>query len=242
MLTIDHRIQANAERVLRDTVEQWRAKGGTAIVLDPRTGAVLAMAVAPGFDANRFGTASPDGARNRAVTDVYEPGSTFKVVTVAAALSEKLVAPTTPFVAAVVDPGRRPDHPRARAAPDGAMTVARDPRAARRTSAPITLAQLLGRERLESLDRPVRLRPADGHRLPRASRRACCPALVRLDDRQRADRPGHRRHADPDGGRLRRDRERRRSCAEPHLVQRVGRPAHRSAAGRRVLSRPCRRS
>ena len=95
VLTIDHRIQASAERVLRDTVEKWRAKGGTAIVLDRGTGAVLAMAVAPTFDANRFSTASPDRRRNRAVTDVYEPGSTFKVVTVAAALSEKLVSPTT---------------------------------------------------------------------------------------------------------------------------------------------------
>ena len=92
-LTIDHRIQANAEQVLRDTVKKWGAKGGTAIVLDPRNGAVLAMAVAPGFDANKFGSASADRRRNRVVTDVYEPGSTFKVVTVAAALSEKLVTP-----------------------------------------------------------------------------------------------------------------------------------------------------
>ena len=55
------------------------------------------MAVAPGYDANRFATASADRRRNRAVTDIYEPGSTFKVVTVAAALSEKLVTPTTAF-------------------------------------------------------------------------------------------------------------------------------------------------
>ncbi len=96
-LTIDHRLQANAENVLRRTIERWGALGGHAIVLEPKTGRVLAMAVAPGFDANNFGNVAPERRKNRAVTDVYEPGSTFKVVTVAAALSEKLVAPTTRF-------------------------------------------------------------------------------------------------------------------------------------------------
>jgi cell division protein FtsI (penicillin-binding protein 3) len=96
-LTIDHRLQANAEAVLRRTLERWNAGGGHAIVLEPETGRVLAMAVAPGFDANNFGNVAPARRKNRAVTDVYEPGSTFKVVTVAAALSEKLVTPTTRF-------------------------------------------------------------------------------------------------------------------------------------------------
>jgi cell division protein FtsI (penicillin-binding protein 3)/stage V sporulation protein D (sporulation-specific penicillin-binding protein) len=96
-LTIDHQIQANAEAVLAQTVRQWHAKAASAIVLDPRTGAVLAMAVAPGFDANRFGAASAGRRRNRAVTDMYEPGSTFKLVTVAAALSEGLATPLTAF-------------------------------------------------------------------------------------------------------------------------------------------------
>jgi cell division protein FtsI (penicillin-binding protein 3) len=97
-LTIDHTIQANAESVLRQTVEKWHAKNATAVVLDPRSGDILAMAVAPGYDANRFGTTSADVTRNRAVTDVYEPGSTFKLVTVAGALSERLVSPQTSFV------------------------------------------------------------------------------------------------------------------------------------------------
>jgi cell division protein FtsI/penicillin-binding protein 2 len=97
-LTIDHRLQANAEAVLRRTLERWNALGGHAIVLEPQTGRVLAMAVAPGFDANNFGNVAPERRKNRAVTDVYEPGSTFKVVTVAAALSEKLVTPTTRFL------------------------------------------------------------------------------------------------------------------------------------------------
>ena len=96
-LTLDHTIQANAQAVLNQTVAQWHAKSATAIVLDPRTGAVRAMAVAPGFDANRYPETWRPLQRNRAVTDTYEPGSTFKLVTVAAALSEGLVTPSTMF-------------------------------------------------------------------------------------------------------------------------------------------------
>jgi cell division protein FtsI (penicillin-binding protein 3) len=96
-LTLDHSIQANAEEVLRDTVRRWAAKSASAIVLDPRTGAILAMAVQPGFDANRFPSTPTDLQRNRTVTDTYEPGSTFKLITVAGALSEGIVQPTTRF-------------------------------------------------------------------------------------------------------------------------------------------------
>ena len=95
--TIDHTIQSNAEQVLRATVSEWGARGATAIVLDPRTGDVLAMAQAPGYDANNTGSAGPNLTRNRAVTDTYEPGSTFKLVTVTGVLSEGLVKPTTRF-------------------------------------------------------------------------------------------------------------------------------------------------
>ena len=96
-LTIDHEIQANAEAVLQETVRRWGARAASAIVMDPYTGSVLAMAVAPRFNANRFPTTRPDRRRNRAVTDMYEPGSTFKLVTVAAALQERIVSPTTSF-------------------------------------------------------------------------------------------------------------------------------------------------
>jgi cell division protein FtsI/penicillin-binding protein 2 len=97
-LTLDHTIQANAQAVLRDTVARWHAKSATAIVLDPATGAVRAMAVAPGFDANRYPEVWRALQRNRAVTDTYEPGSTFKLVTVAGALSERLVTPSSRFI------------------------------------------------------------------------------------------------------------------------------------------------
>ena len=148
-LTIDHRIQANAESVLRETVKRWGAKAGNAIVLDPRTGAVLAMAVAPGYDANRFAAAPADRRRNRSVTDVYEPGSTFKVVTVEAALSEKIVTPITAFTLAssirVADRIINEHEPRATQRMTVAQILSRSS-----NIGTITLAQLLGRNRVES--------------------------------------------------------------------------------------------
>jgi cell division protein FtsI (penicillin-binding protein 3) len=96
-LTLDHSIQANAEEVLRATVNKWGAKSASAVVLDPRTGSILAMAVQPGYDANRYPTVARDLQRNRTVTDTYEPGSTFKLITVGGALSERIVAPSTRF-------------------------------------------------------------------------------------------------------------------------------------------------
>lgn len=97
VLSIDHTLQAQAEGVLRDTLKEWKAKAAAAVVLDPRTGEVLAMANAPGFDANRYPQAGPARQRNRAVTDTYEPGSTFKLVTVTAALGENAVEQNTRF-------------------------------------------------------------------------------------------------------------------------------------------------
>jgi cell division protein FtsI (penicillin-binding protein 3) len=94
-LTLDHTIQANAEQVLRATVAQWHAKSATAIVLDPTTGGVLALAMQPGYNANQVATKGLQG--DAAVSDVFEPGSVFKVVTIAGALSEGVVTPQTRF-------------------------------------------------------------------------------------------------------------------------------------------------
>jgi cell division protein FtsI (penicillin-binding protein 3) len=94
-LTLDHTIQANAEQVLRSTVAQWHAKSATAIVLEPSTGRVLAMAMQPGYDANQVAKKGLQG--DAAVSDVFEPGSVFKVVTIAGALSEGTITPTTRF-------------------------------------------------------------------------------------------------------------------------------------------------
>ena len=100
VLTLDHQLQASAEQLLSNAVARWGARGATAIVMDPRTGAILAMANAPTFDANAFTSAPAEARRNRAVTDLYEPGSTFKIVTVAAALEDNVVAPDTSFTLA----------------------------------------------------------------------------------------------------------------------------------------------
>jgi cell division protein FtsI/penicillin-binding protein 2 len=96
-LTVDEAIQDKAEEVLADVGETWRPRGATAIVMDPRDGALLALANWPRVDANNPGHA-PDYARqNRAVGSTYEPGSTFKAFTVAGALEEKQVTPETKF-------------------------------------------------------------------------------------------------------------------------------------------------
>jgi cell division protein FtsI/penicillin-binding protein 2 len=99
-LTVDHTIQGYVERVLRQARSRWGAQSATAVVLDPRTGGILALAVEPGFDANAFATVASEDEerlRNRAVTDTYEPGSTFKVVTVGGVLEENIVTPQTRF-------------------------------------------------------------------------------------------------------------------------------------------------
>jgi cell division protein FtsI (penicillin-binding protein 3) len=146
-LTLDHTIQANAQAVLRETVAKWHAKSATAIVLDPRTGAVRAMAVAPGFDANRYSEVWRPLQRNRAVTDTYEPGSTFKLVTVAGALSERLVTPSTtftlPYSIQVADRVIHDAEPRG----TETMSVARILSQSSNVGA-ITLAERLGQHRL----------------------------------------------------------------------------------------------
>jgi cell division protein FtsI (penicillin-binding protein 3) len=96
-LTIDANIQQRAEDVLGAVGRVFSPKDATAIVMDPRSGAVLAMANWPQADPNRPGASSPQAMENRAVSFDYEPGSTFKAVTVAGALQQGLVTPTSSF-------------------------------------------------------------------------------------------------------------------------------------------------
>jgi len=96
-LTIDSGIQLVADSVLADTVRQYHAKGGTAIVENPKTGEIYALSNVPLLNANHFGGAPRDQG-NKAVIYTYEPGSTFKMVTVAGALSDGVVGPGTSFV------------------------------------------------------------------------------------------------------------------------------------------------
>ena len=96
VLTLDREIQAVAEEAAARAIEEHQAKAASVVVLDVASGDVLAMANVPGFDPDSR-TGEPADRRNRAVTDVFEPGSVQKAVTVAAALEEGVVSPSTTF-------------------------------------------------------------------------------------------------------------------------------------------------
>jgi cell division protein FtsI (penicillin-binding protein 3) len=96
-LTIDQYLQNIAERELRVGVADNNAAGGTALVMDPSNGEILALANWPTFNPNAYTKSAPPARRNRAIQDLYEPGSTFKVVTASAALEERLVATEDPI-------------------------------------------------------------------------------------------------------------------------------------------------
>jgi cell division protein FtsI (penicillin-binding protein 3) len=115
-LTLDPLIQEKAEQVLAEVGETYAPKGATAIVMDPRSSEILAMANWPPVDPNDLSSASNDDLVNKATGFNYEPGSTFKAFTVAAALQEKLVTPTSEFTLApaiqVADRTIEESHPR----------------------------------------------------------------------------------------------------------------------------------
>jgi len=96
VLTIDENIQFMAEQALDRNMERTHAEYGTIVVQDPHTGQILALAVRPTFNPNDFRHATTSLLKDHAVSDVYEPGSTFKPVTYAAALEEKDITPDTP--------------------------------------------------------------------------------------------------------------------------------------------------
>jgi cell division protein FtsI (penicillin-binding protein 3) len=95
VLTIDENIQFMAEKALDLNMERTHAQYGTIVIQDPHTGQILALAVRPTFNPNDFRHATTNLLKNHAVSDVYEPGSTFKPVTYAAALEEKAITPDT---------------------------------------------------------------------------------------------------------------------------------------------------
>jgi penicillin-binding protein 2 len=97
VLTIDQNIQYIAERELETAMEQTHAHAGTVIVANPHTGEVLALANRPTFNPNLSRKITSEALKDRAVSDVYEPGSTFKLVTISAALEEKITNPSEVF-------------------------------------------------------------------------------------------------------------------------------------------------
>ncbi len=236
-LTIDHTIQAQAEAVLRRTIDRSHAKAASAIVLDPRTGAVLAMAVERGYDANRFPIVPEDRQRNRTVTDTYEPGSTFKIVTVSAVLSEGLATPhsrfTLPYEIHVADRVIKDAHPR------GTETMTVDQILSHSSNVgTVTLAQQLGAERLSEWVSRFGFGRKTGIDFP-GETRGIAPPLERWSGSTIGTLPiGHGIAITPvqmaaayatvanDGVWLR-----------PHLVDRVGSKGRPHVAARRILTR-----
>ena len=94
VLNIDSAIQYISEQVLKETVLQTEAVNGSAVVMDPQTGELLAMASFPTFNPNRYADYDSEDRRNRAILDIIEPGSTFKMVTFSAVLNERLGEPS----------------------------------------------------------------------------------------------------------------------------------------------------
>ncbi len=97
ILTVDEKIQYIAERELETAMQQTHAESGTVVVENPKTGEILALANRPTFNPNLARDITPQKLKDHAVSDVYEPGSTFKLVTIAAALEEKLTRPDEVF-------------------------------------------------------------------------------------------------------------------------------------------------
>lgn len=110
-LTLDEHLQYIVERELRAAVGESRADGGTVVVMNPHTGEILAMASWPTFNPNQFNLATETARRNRAVQDLYEPGSTFKLVTASAAIEEGVAHPDDLIdvsAGMIKFPGRKP--------------------------------------------------------------------------------------------------------------------------------------
>ncbi len=90
-LTIDMGLQAIVEKQLDVAMETYQPAGATAILIDPNTGEILAMASRPNYDPNHYGSATAEELRNRAISDMYEPGSVFKIVAASSAINEGIL-------------------------------------------------------------------------------------------------------------------------------------------------------
>jgi cell division protein FtsI/penicillin-binding protein 2 len=162
VLTIDQTVQYIVERELAAAMERTQAKSAAAVVLEPRTGEVLALANAPSFDPNDAGSVSVESRRNDSLQNIYEPGSTFKIVPFAGALEEKLITPETRIdcPGSISLPGRVVgDHA------TGSLT-ATEALAKSSNVAAIKLGQRLGNERLYEYIRRLGFGAKTGVELP----------------------------------------------------------------------------
>ena len=194
VLTIDEKIQYIAERELETAMQQTHAESGTVVVQNPKTGEILALANRPTFNPNLARDITPQKLKDHAVSDVYEPGSTFKVVTIAAALEEKLTRPDEVFdcqMGSIVINGMRIRDSK----PHGLLTVAGRPgRIERRGSHQDRAAP--GRRKVLQIHSRLWFRTADRHRAagrdPGFDQAA--ESLVKSFDRGDFHGPGDRRH------------------------------------------------
>ena len=164
-LTIDRDIQWVAQNAINQAVASARAQSGTVIVMDPKTGAILAQASAPTFDPNNSSSITLDKLRNPAVQDVYEPGSTGKVITVAAAMEEGLITPesvfTIPYKMKVADEyfHDHEKHPTQRLTTTGLLAVSSN-------TGSIQIGQKLGKDRLYEYLRKFGMGQSTNSKLP----------------------------------------------------------------------------
>ena len=211
MLTIDRDIQYRAQQSLAEAVRETTRPGGTVIVMNPHTGEILAMATYPWFDPNGFAEANPNDLRSRAVTDVYEPGSVNKVITVSAALQAGTINPRTRFV--VPDQFRVYDatihdaetHPTETMTPADILSISSNIGA-------IKIANTLGQQRFDRYMTRFGFGQTTGLGFPGESG-GILPPVDTWSGVEPGDdgvRPGARRHAAADGLGVRDDRQRRR--------------------------------
>ena len=164
-LTIDRDIQWVAQNAINQAVASARAQSGTVIVMDPKTGAILAQASAPTFDPNNSSSITLDKLRNPAVQDVYEPGSTGKVITVAAAMEDGLITPesvfTIPYKMKVADEyfHDHEKHPTQRLTTTGLLAVSSN-------TGSIQIGQKLGKDRLYEYLRKFGMGQSTNSKLP----------------------------------------------------------------------------
>lgn len=164
-LTINRDVQWVAQNAISQAVASSRAESGTVIVMDPKTGAILAQASAPTFDPNISSTITLNKLRNPAVQEVYEPGSTGKVITVAAALQEGLVTPqsifTIPYKMKVADEyfHDHEKHPTQRLTTTGLLAVSSN-------TGSIQIGQKLGKDILYNYLRKFGIGQSTNSKLP----------------------------------------------------------------------------
>jgi len=168
VLTIDEKIQYIADRELEQAMQDTHAIAGTVIVQNPRTGEILALANSPTFNPNATREIRPEKLKNHAVSDAYEPGSTFKVITIAAGLEEKLTTPQEPIdcqMGSIVVAGMRIRDSR----PHGVLSVA-DVLADSSDVGAIKIALRLGEDRFYKYIRAFGVGQQTGIELPDETR------------------------------------------------------------------------